>query len=102
MKKTKTEAKYNLHHICPSSRGWITNDINCEMIKETTHSAIHTLFSNMIFPEQIERLINLNSKALQPEIIQQIEEVLQYRDIHNPEEWYKEWCIRIPKHTLKK
>jgi hypothetical protein len=60
------------------------------MIKETTHSAIHTLFSNMIFPEQIERLINLNSKALQPEIIQQIEEVLQYRDIHNPEEWYKE------------
>jgi hypothetical protein len=28
--------------------------------------------------------------------------VLQYRDIHNPEEWYKEWCIRIPKHTLKK
>lgn len=102
MKKTKTEVKYNLHHICPSSRWWITNDINCEMIKQTTHSAIHTLFANMILPEQIERLINLSSKALQPEVVQQLEEVLQYRDIHDPSDWYKKDCIWIPKQIIKK
>ena len=102
MSKMKKETKYNLHHICPSSRWWITNDINCEMIKATTHSAIHTLFSNMIFPEQINRLIDLNTKALKPEIIQQIMEILNYRDIHDPEERYKQDCIWIPKHTIKK
>lgn len=102
MSKEKKETKYNLHHICPSSRGWVTNDINCEMIKQTTHSAIHTLFSNEIFPEQIVRLANLSSKALKPEIVSELMEILQMRDIHNPEEWYKEGCIWMPKHTIRR
>lgn len=100
MSKGKREIKYNSHHICPSSRGWITNDVNCEMIKATTHAAIHTLFSNEIFPEQIIRLANLNWKALKPEIVQELIETLQARDIHNPEERYKEECLRVPKHTI--
>jgi hypothetical protein len=29
-------------------------------------------------------------------------EILQYRDIHDPDQWYKEWAIRIPKNTFKK
>jgi hypothetical protein len=72
------------------------------MIRETTHSAIHTLFSNEIFPEQIIRLANISAKALKPEIVQEIAEILQARDIHNPEEWYKEDCLRIPKHTIRR
>lgn len=72
------------------------------MIKETTHSAIHTLFSNMIFPEQIIRLTDLNAKALKPEIISELMEILQYRDIHDPDQWYKDGAIRIPKNTFKK
>lgn len=72
------------------------------MIKETTHSAIHTLFSNMIFPEQIIRLTDLSAKALKPEVVTQLMEILQFRDIHNPEEWYKEWAIWIPRHTIKR
>ena len=102
MSKEKKETKYNNHHICPSSRGWITNDINCEMIKQSTHSAIHTLFGNDIFPEQIIRLTNLNAKALRPEIITQLIEVLELRNIHNPEDWYKEDCLRIPKNKFYK
>lgn len=98
----KKEINYNLHHICPSSRWGITNDLNCEMIKETTHSAIHTLFSNMIFPEQIIKLTDLSAKALRPEIISELMEILQYRDIHDPNQWYKEDAIRIPKNTFKK
>ncbi len=63
----------------------------------TTHDAIHTLFTNEIFPEQIERLTNMTSKVLKPEIVQELLEVLNYRDIHNPEEWYKEWAILLPR-----
>jgi hypothetical protein len=34
---------------------------------------------------------------LKPEIIQELMELLSYRDIHNPEDWYKEWCLLLPK-----
>lgn len=102
MSKEKKEAKYNMHHICPSSRGGITNDINCEMIKQTTHTAIHTLFSNEIFPEQIIRLANLSAKALRPEVVSQLMEILQTRDINDPEAWYKSDCLWVPKHKFYK
>jgi len=101
-KKEKKATEYNLHHILPSSRGWLSNDTNCEMIKKTTHNAIHTLFSNEIFPEQIIRLANLNAKAIKPEIVSQLMEILQERDIHNPEERYKEECLRFPKYKIYK
>ena len=60
------------------------------MIRNTIHDSIHTLFANEIFPEQIERLTNLTSKVLKPEIVKEILDVLSYRDIHDPSEWYKE------------
>ena len=86
----KREKKYSLHHWCPRSRYGATNDLNCEMIRNTTHDAIHTVFVNDIFPEQIERLTNMTSKVLKPEIVKEILDVLSYRDIHNPDERYKE------------
>ncbi len=93
----RREKKYSLHHILPRSRGGATNDLNCEMIRNTTHDSIHTLFANEIFPEQIERLTDITSKVLKPEIVKEIMEILSYRDIHNPEEWYKEWCLLLPR-----
>ena len=94
----KREKRYNQHHWLPKSRGGATNDFNCEMIRVPTHDAIHTLFSNDIFPEQLARLTDLTSKVLQPEIVKELYELLSYRDIHNPEERYKEWAILLPKH----
>jgi hypothetical protein len=60
------------------------------MIRVTTHDAIHTLFANEIFPEQIVRLVNMSSRVLRPEVVQELIETLTCRDIHNPEDWYKE------------
>ena len=60
------------------------------MLRVSTHDAIHTLFANEIFPEQIERLTNLTSRVLKPEIVKEILDVLSYRDIHDPSEWYKD------------
>ena len=93
----KREYKYNLHHQIPKSRGWATNDLNCEMIKVTTHDAIHTLFGNKIFPEQIDELTSRNSRVLLPEIIRELQEWLSYRDIHDPTQWYREWALLLPK-----
>lgn len=95
---SKREKKYNVHHWLPKSRWWATNDLNCEMIRIPTHDAIHTLFSNDIFPEQIIKLLDMSSRVLKPEIVQQLVEVLEYRDIHNPDDRYKEWCLLLPKH----
>lgn len=67
------------------------------MIRYNTHQAIHTLFANDIFPEQIERLTNMTSRVLRPEVVSALLEVLNYRDIHNPEEWYKDWVLLLPK-----
>lgn len=100
MGRKKDRIEYSLHHILPSSRWWKTNDINCEMIRRTTHSAIHTLFSNEILPEQIVRLLNISSKSVKPEIVKELLEVLQERDIHNPEWWYKEECLWLPKNRF--
>jgi hypothetical protein len=44
----------------------------------------------MIFPEQIENLTSRSAKVLLPEIQRELQEWLSIRDIHNPEEWYKE------------
>lgn len=93
----RRENKYNIHHWLPKSRWWDNNDLNCEMIKVTTHDAIHTLFSNMIFPEQIESLTSRSSRVLLPEIQRELQEWLDIRDIHDPTQRYKEWCILMPK-----
>lgn len=93
----RRDKKYSLHHILPKSRWWATNDLNCEMLRNTTHDAIHTLFANEIFPEQVERLTNLTSKVLKPEIVKEILDILSYRDIHDPSERYKDGCLLLPR-----
>lgn len=93
----KREKEFNKHHWCPRSRYWDTNDLNCEYIVRTTHDAIHTLFSNMIFPEQIENLTSRTARVLLPEIQRELQEWLSIRDIHDPTQRYKEWALLLPK-----
>lgn len=93
----KREKEYNRHHICPRSRYGDTNDLNCEYIRRTTHDAIHTLFANDIFPEQVEHLTDITSKVLLPEIQKELLERLNARDIHDPTQRYKEWALLLPK-----
>ena len=71
------------------------------MIKYTTHQAIHTLFSNMIFPEQIENLTSRTARVLLPEVQRELQEWLSLRDIHDPSQWYKEDALWLPKRFRK-
>ena len=47
--------------------------------------------------EQVVKLIDLNAKALKPEIAAELIECLNQRDLQDPEARYKEECLRIPK-----
>lgn len=93
----RREREYNKHHRCPRSRYGDTNDLNCEYILRTTHDAIHTLFANDIFPEQIEKLTDMTSRVLLPEIQKELLEWINSRDIHDPTQRYKEWALLLPK-----
>ena len=74
-----------------------TNDLNVESIRKTYHQAIHTLFANDIFPEQIERLTDMTGRVLLPEIQRELLERINSRDIHDPTQRYKEWALLLPK-----
>ena len=87
---SRKNISYSNHHIIPKSRGGRTDNSNLELIKDSIHRAIHTLFANQIFPEQIEKLTDMTSRVLLPEVQKELLERLRTRDIHNPEERYKE------------
>lgn len=88
-KKEKAPKEYNLHHILPGSQWWLTNETNCEMIRKTTHSALHTLFANQLIAEQLITTVNISSKALRPEVVERLLETLTAHDIDDLDFWYK-------------
>lgn len=93
----KREKLYNNHHLCPYSRWWATNETNIERLRMTVHDAIHTVFENKIFPEQLEKLAKLTEKALLPDVYDELMDWIHSRDIHDPTQRYKEWALLIPK-----
>ena len=93
----RREKIYNNHHLCPASRWWATNETNIEVLRMTTHDAIHTVFGNMIFPEQLDKLKELTKKALLPDVYAELTEWLYSRDINDPTQRYKEWALLLPK-----
>ena len=88
-KREKAPKEYNLHHILPSSQWGLTNETNCEMIRKTTHSAIHTLFANQLIAEQLITTLNISSKALRPEVVERLLETLTAHDADDLDFWYK-------------
>ena len=92
---------FNRHHIVPQSRCWARTGENVIMLESNYHDAIHKVFSNDIFPEQIDSLTWLTSNVLLPEIQKELLEWLNARDIHNPEERYQEWALLLPRKYKK-
>lgn len=94
---SRKNISYSNHHIIPKSRGGKTDSSNLELIKDSMHRAIHVLFANDIFPEQIEKLTDMTSRVLLPEIQKELLEWINSRDIHDPTQWYKEWALLLPR-----
>lgn len=80
--------EYNKHHILPVSRFWATTPRNLETLKIPTHNAIHTLFDNRMIAEQLLRTIDYSEKAMKPEVVKRLKEVLTAMDPSDPFNWY--------------
>jgi hypothetical protein len=91
---TKIENNYSVHHILPKSRDWSSNDRNVELLKNTTHRAIHTLFSNQTIAEQLITTVWLSEKALREDVRRWLLDTLTSRDIQDPYAWYRWECIK--------
>lgn len=90
----KIEDQYSKHHILPKSRYWSQEPVNIEILKNTQHRALHTLFANQMIAEQLITTVWLSEKALREDVREWLLEVLNSKNIHDPYTWYKDDAIR--------
>ena len=96
---SKKDKLYTDHHLlCQHPYGtnveWSNDPHNILRISDVKHRAIHALFENFMLAEQLITMVNISEKALRPEVKQWLLDTLTSRDIHDPEEWYKDECIK--------
>lgn len=91
---SKLEDQYSKHHILPKSRWGSSENCNIEMLKNTTHRALHTLFQNQMIAEQLITTVELSEKALREDVRERLLDVLTSKNIHDPYTWYKDDCIK--------
>lgn len=91
---SRIEDQYSKHHILPRSRFWSSEPCNIEILKNTTHRALHTLFQNQMIAEQLITTVELSEKALREDVRQWLLEVLSSKNIHDPYVRYKDDCIK--------
>ena len=89
----KKEITYSKHHILPRSQHGSSNSTNIELIRDTQHRAIHTLFENKMIAEQLIKTIEISEKALREDVKERLLEVLTSKNIYDPYERYKEKVI---------
>ena len=77
---------YTKHHIIPTSRGGTNHYNNLINLRESQHRGLHSLFANMTPREQLERLIEIQSKALSFEVHSDLIHILEVKDLQY---WYK-------------
>lgn len=85
---------YSIHHILPKSRMGSWLNVNLEVMKDTTHRAIHTLFQNQMIAEQLITTVSLSDKALREDVRDWLLDILTRRDIDDPYARYKPKAIK--------
>lgn len=90
----KIENNFSIHHILPRSQHWSDESINLEILRNSTHRAIHTLFQNQMLAEQLITTVWLSEKALRDDVREWLLETLTSRNILDPYERYKKECIK--------
>jgi len=56
------EKEYNMHHLIPRSKCWLTTKENLLKMDKEEHSRLHSFFGNDTPVEQICRVLLLNEK----------------------------------------
>ena len=89
----KLDNQFSKHHILPKSRFWNSEPINIEILKNSTHRALHTLFQNQMIAEQLITTVELSEKSLRDDVRERLLEILTSKNIHDPYTWYKDEAI---------
>lgn len=90
----KLDNQFSKHHILPRSRFGSSESCNLEILKNSTHRALHTLFQNQMIAEQLITTIELSEKALREDVVQWLLETLNSKNIHDPFDRYIDWAIK--------
>lgn len=80
----------SVHHIVPRSRWWTSEGQNLLELKDNLHRSLHHLFANQLIAEQLLTTIDLNSKALRPEVVEWLVETLSMHEATDLDFWYKD------------
>lgn len=91
---SKIEDQYSRHHILCKSRYGSSEPCNIEILKNTVHRSLHTLFQNQMIAEQLITTVELSEKALREDVRERLLETLTSKNIHDPYTWYKDEAIR--------
>lgn len=90
----KVESQYSIHHILPRSQHGTSENCNTELLRNTQHRALHTLFDNKMIAEQLIRTVELSEKALREDVRNWLLETLTSKNIYDPYERYIDRAIR--------
>ena len=87
------------HHIIQRASNWTNHADNLHRRDQRTEAAYHTLFPWVMLPiERVQRILNLDSTAYNPEVIAEINMVVNEarearEDAYNPECIKYKWLI---------
>lgn len=91
----KREIEMSKHHLLPQSQWGANIARNIELIRDTQHRAIHTLFENKMIAEQLLTTVDISAKALREDVRERLIETLTSKDINDPYERYDKRVIRF-------
>ena len=66
-----------VHHILPRSLGGSNKRCNKIRLYQPIHESLHRLFGNMDIKGQINQLIKINQRALNPEFVEELRYILK-------------------------
>ena len=89
----KLENNYSVHHILPKSQHGSNESINLELLRNSQHRALHTLFANQMLAEQLITTIWYSEKALREDVRERLLETLTSRNILDQYDRYKKDAI---------
>ena len=93
---SNNRAWYSIHHPVCTSVGWKNVPVNRLKIDTVPHNALHIVFQNLIFKNQVHKILTLNEKVLKPHIITDIR---WYLENNTNEETYDERAIDLEKYA---
>lgn len=82
-----SKKRYSIHHLIPTSRGWLNVNENKQTLRDTTHTNLHRYFNNSTPAEELFNILATNKKVRNDEFAKDLIAVLD-RHFDN---YYKEW-----------